>query len=206
MQGLIYLEVKKLKILKLKGEVEQISLMKPKATRENEIGLLEYLEDIIGSHIYKKKIEEIELVYDSSMKVKREKIELVKISEKDLASLEDSKRIAIKYVKKEKQIFQLTNVVNQLIRFIANEKMLQAEEEVANFQLKLKEEQKIQKIKAKENEEIIRNFTNKNREYDECLLIIQNIKKKFDEMQKKDIKLKNEIKYQVELEVRTNVI
>jgi structural maintenance of chromosome 4 len=38
------------RFLILQGEVEQISLMKPKAPAPGEDGLLEYLEDIIGSH------------------------------------------------------------------------------------------------------------------------------------------------------------
>jgi structural maintenance of chromosome 4 len=42
----------------LQGEVEQISMMKPKALTEHEEGMLEYLEDIIGSSRYKQPIEE----------------------------------------------------------------------------------------------------------------------------------------------------
>ncbi|MCP9263316.1 Structural maintenance of chromosomes protein 4 [Dirofilaria immitis] len=37
------------RFLILQGEVEQIALMKPKALNENDDGMLEYLEDIIGS-------------------------------------------------------------------------------------------------------------------------------------------------------------
>lgn len=37
------------RFLILQGEVEQISQMKPKAENPNEEGMLEYLEDIIGS-------------------------------------------------------------------------------------------------------------------------------------------------------------
>lgn len=40
------------------GEVEQISMMKPKAEDKNDTGLLEYLEDIIGTHSYVQPIEE----------------------------------------------------------------------------------------------------------------------------------------------------
>jgi structural maintenance of chromosome 4 len=36
------------RFLILQGEVEQIAMMKPKAQNENDEGLLEYLEDIIG--------------------------------------------------------------------------------------------------------------------------------------------------------------
>ncbi|CAN0320732.1 unnamed protein product, partial [Scytosiphon promiscuus] len=35
--------------LVIRGEVEQIAMMKPKGLTEHEDGLLEYLEDIIGS-------------------------------------------------------------------------------------------------------------------------------------------------------------
>lgn len=48
------------RFLILQGEVEQISLMKPIAQNSNETGLLEYLEDIIGSNKYVEKIEQIE--------------------------------------------------------------------------------------------------------------------------------------------------
>lgn len=36
------------RFLILQGEVESIAMMKPKAQSENDDGLLEYLEDIIG--------------------------------------------------------------------------------------------------------------------------------------------------------------
>lgn len=46
------------RFLILQGEVELISLMPPKARTENETGMLEYLEDIIGSN---KLVEQIEV-------------------------------------------------------------------------------------------------------------------------------------------------
>lgn len=36
-----------------KGEVEQIAMMKPKAENEHSTGMLEYLEDVIGTVRYK---------------------------------------------------------------------------------------------------------------------------------------------------------
>lgn len=42
----------------LQGEVEQISLMKPKAQGPHDEGFLEYLEDIIGTNKYVEKIDE----------------------------------------------------------------------------------------------------------------------------------------------------
>ena len=39
------------------GEVEQIALMKPKAQTEHDDGMLEFLEDIIGTSRFKEPIE-----------------------------------------------------------------------------------------------------------------------------------------------------
>mmetsp|Transcript_33478 Transcript_33478/g.93971 ORF Transcript_33478/g.93971 Transcript_33478/m.93971 type:complete len:248 (-) Transcript_33478:3959-4702(-) len=49
------------RFLILQGEVEQISLMKPKAANPSETGLLEYLEDIIGSNQF---VDPIKNAYD----------------------------------------------------------------------------------------------------------------------------------------------
>ena len=46
------------RLLFLQGEVEQISLMKPKAQGPHDEGFLEYLEDIIGTNKYVEKIDE----------------------------------------------------------------------------------------------------------------------------------------------------
>jgi structural maintenance of chromosome 4 len=46
------------RFLILQGEVESIAQMKPKAQGEHDDGLLEYLEDIIGTSKYKTPIEE----------------------------------------------------------------------------------------------------------------------------------------------------
>ena len=50
------------RFLILQGEVEQIAMMKPKGASPGEEGLLEYLEDIIGSNVFLEKIEQVRLV------------------------------------------------------------------------------------------------------------------------------------------------
>lgn len=52
------------RFLILQGEVEQISLMKPKGKNEDETGLLEYLEELIGSDKYKREIDQEEEKYE----------------------------------------------------------------------------------------------------------------------------------------------
>jgi structural maintenance of chromosome 4 len=58
----------------LQGEVESIAQMKPKATSEHEEGLLEYLEDIIGTSVYKQPIDEAMAAMDAYAEERAEKV------------------------------------------------------------------------------------------------------------------------------------
>jgi structural maintenance of chromosome 4 len=75
--------------------------MKSKTGDENNPGLLEYLEDIIGSNTFNSKIIEEEKLFDNLSINRREKAELVKISEEELKKLDDEKNLAVDYVKAE---------------------------------------------------------------------------------------------------------
>lgn len=68
--------------------MESISLMKPKAQTEHEDGLLEYLEDIIGTSRYKMDIEEANARLDQLNEERSEKLNRLKFVEKDKNSLE----------------------------------------------------------------------------------------------------------------------
>ena len=85
--------------------------MKPIATNDGEVGLLEYLEDIIGSNKYIEKIKEME----SQMSVKNderiERTNRVKAADSELKSLESEKDIAVEYIKKERDYMLLTNLL-----------------------------------------------------------------------------------------------
>ena len=56
------------------GEVEQIALMKPKAETEHDEGMLEYLEDIIGSSRFKEPIEHLAKEVEELSEVRKEKV------------------------------------------------------------------------------------------------------------------------------------
>ena len=81
----------------LQGEVESISQMAPKSNNSDKPGLLEYLEDLIGSDQFKKEIDEMELKQNSLAQEKVSRFEKLKASEDQLLSLEETKNVAIKY-------------------------------------------------------------------------------------------------------------
>ena len=62
--------------------------MKPKGQNEHEEGLLEYLEDIIGTSRLKEPIEEAQKVLEAINVEREEKLTMLKIVEKDKNSLE----------------------------------------------------------------------------------------------------------------------
>eukprot|EP00096_Caligus_rogercresseyi_P007006 TRINITY_DN2421_c0_g1_i1.p1 TRINITY_DN2421_c0_g1~~TRINITY_DN2421_c0_g1_i1.p1 ORF type:complete len:1275 (-),score=567.41 TRINITY_DN2421_c0_g1_i1:128-3952(-) len=99
------------RFLILQGEVEQISLMKPKAQVEgsSETGMLEFLEDIIGSSRLKEPIETFKERNAELDTLRTEKLNRVKLVEKEKDDLEGPKNEAIEYLRKENQVTNLKN-------------------------------------------------------------------------------------------------
>lgn len=100
------------RFLILQGEVELIAQMKAKAERDNEDGLLEYLEDIIGTARYKLLIEELLQRVDVLNESCREKELRFELVEKDKSGMEPLKDEALRFLEKEKQL-----VHNRLLRY-----------------------------------------------------------------------------------------
>ncbi|KAJ2745554.1 Structural maintenance of chromosomes protein 4 [Coemansia sp. BCRC 34301] len=92
------------RFLILQGEVENISQMKAMGQTEHEVGLLEYLEDIIGTSGYKGQIEEARKQVDSLNMERTSQLHRVKIVEKEKNSLEDKKNEAVQFIKTENEL------------------------------------------------------------------------------------------------------
>jgi structural maintenance of chromosome 4 len=96
------------------GEVESIALMPPKGKTEGEEGLLEYLEDIIGTNIYKDTIEAKVKELEELNEERQERLNRVKIVEKERNALEGRKNEAEAYLRTENN---LTKHRNKLWQF-----------------------------------------------------------------------------------------
>lgn len=73
--------------------------MKPKAPSEHEDGLLEYLEDIIGTSRYKQPIEEALVEMEKYQEERNEKLNRLKIVERERNALEKQKKEAEDYLR-----------------------------------------------------------------------------------------------------------
>ena len=102
----------------LQGEVESIAQMKPKAQNEHDDGLLEYLEDIIGTAKYKQPIEDSAKEVEALNEVCLEKSNRVAIVEKERLGgtclNEGQKTTALAYIKDENELIRKQSVLYQV--------------------------------------------------------------------------------------------
>ncbi|CDR93873.1 SMC family, C-terminal domain containing protein, putative [Babesia bigemina] len=92
------------RFLILQGEVEQIAQMKPKATKPEEEGLLEYLEDIIGTNQYLESIKGAQRCHEELQEQYQERFNRARVAQKDVEDLLEAKREADAYLAREKSL------------------------------------------------------------------------------------------------------
>lgn len=102
------------RFLILQGEVESIAQMRPKAANEHDDGLLEYLEDIIGTSKYKAPIEGALERMEALSGICQEKNARVQIVEKERARLEERKDIALQQILTENELAIKQSALYQL--------------------------------------------------------------------------------------------
>ncbi|SMN21657.1 similar to Saccharomyces cerevisiae YLR086W SMC4 Subunit of the condensin complex [Maudiozyma saulgeensis] len=130
------------RFLILQGEVENISQMKAKAEKDNDDGLLEYLEDIIGTTKYKPLIEQNATEMESLNDICIEKENRFEIVDRDKTALEKDKDAALEYLEKEKQLTLARSKRLQVQILESNVKLKNSLEKVSelNSQLEIEKE------------------------------------------------------------------
>lgn len=111
--------------------------MKPKAANEHDDGLLEYLEDIIGTSKYKTPIEESAAEVETLNDVCMEKSGRVQHVEKEKNSLEDKKDKAIAYIRDENELAMKQSALYQLFLHKCSENVAVTQEAISQMQAQL---------------------------------------------------------------------
>ncbi|KAJ1688981.1 hypothetical protein LUZ63_013136 [Rhynchospora breviuscula] len=138
------------RFLILQGEVEQISLMKPKAQGPHDEGFLEYLEDIIGTNQYVEKIDDAFKQLEVLNEKRTAAVQMVKLAEKERDSLESVKDEAEAYMLKELLSLKWQEKATELASDDAAKQVAQLQEDVANMEATRNSER--EKIKQHSNE------------------------------------------------------
>ncbi|GBG28901.1 Structural maintenance of chromosomes protein 4 [Hondaea fermentalgiana] len=182
------------RFLILQGEVEQISLMKPKAQSPHEEGLLEYLEEIIGSNKYLEAIEEATKSVEELTQSRTEKLGRVKVVEKEKESLEDAKNEAEEFLKKEAQLMQKRSILIQVKLAQAREAQATLLEKREKLAARLKEEEESASAATTESAAIEEAVAALRAEHKELSTALKKSQKEFAEMERKDIMFRENLK------------
>ncbi|KAL3846018.1 hypothetical protein ACJIZ3_003421 [Penstemon smallii] len=183
------------RFLILQGEVEQISLMKPKAQGPHDEGFLEYLEDIIGTNKYVEKIDESFKQLEELNEKRSGVVQMVKLAEKERESLEGVKNEAEAYMLKELSHLKWKEKATKLASESNAIEMAELQAIVANLEENVKtEREKIQENTGtlKELEALHVKYMKRQEELDSD---IRRSKDEFKEFERQDLKHREESKH-----------
>jgi len=184
------------RFLILQGEVEMISMMPPKGKTESDEGLLEYLEDIIGSSKFVEATNEAAEKVDSLSEVRQEKLNRVKAVEREKENLEGAKQEAEALLGKERDIRRKQNILYQIHAMRADKestKYTQQKEKISE-QLEVERERVAQA--RKRIEEIESGLVEQRRDYEASFQELKRTKEEFSAYERRDIKLRETIKHE----------
>ncbi|MES1918378.1 Structural maintenance of chromosomes protein 4 [Bonamia ostreae] len=184
------------RFLILQGEVESIAQMKPVGASEGETGLLEYLEEIIGSNRFVPKIENALGRVEEFAEQRQESFSRVKLVEREKESMEGSRKEAMRYLSKEWEYLE-KNIRLQLVHsfylqkglktIIANEERLRAQEKTEREELEKAETDLEKRATA---------FGEEQRVFEEIDARCRRIAAEFSALEEQDASLNVNIAYQ----------
>lgn len=200
------------RFLILQGEVESIAMMKPKVMQPGDRGLLEYLEDIIGTERYKKPLflinERLEKLNDE----RTEKNNRCRLADREMKDLELPMTQAVDYLKLENKMYQAQNLHLQLYISLKKKEIVEinVQKEAAAVALKehddkLSESKKLRLEKEKEIQDEIKKNDELAARLEECKTIEGKARGSY---QRVDAKLKatnirrKELKKQVDADLK----
>ena len=169
--------------------------MKPKAQTEHDTGMLEFLEDIIGTSRFKVPIEQLSKRVEEYNEMRVEKLNRVKLVEKEKDDLEPAMMAALGYIRMENE--KVEKLYRQRRKYIqeaegnilkSQEKKNEIEESVSELNEKLKET--TGKRKEKEGE-----ILEKGKSFDAVQAEIEKLGDKFKKLELEDTGLREDVKH-----------
>jgi structural maintenance of chromosome 4 len=183
------------RFLILQGEVESIAQMKPKAANEHDDGLLEYLEDIIGTSKYKAPIEEAAAELEQLNDVCVEKNNRVQHVEKEKTALEDKKNKALAYIQDENELAQKQSALYQIYIDECADNIRVTQEAILQMQELLNME--LEKHEGSESgiKELEKAYKRGTREYENLEKELQALMKEMAKYDKESVKFEEKKKF-----------
>ena len=184
------------RFLILQGEVEMISMMPPKGKTENDEGLLEYLEDIIGSSKFVEATNQAAEKVEALTELRQEKLNRVKSVEKEKDNLEGAKLEAESLLAKEREIRRKQNVLFQINAMKIEKELLVLQDAKADVTQQLSAERETLMAAHQRVEEINLALSEQQKDYEITFAELKKTQDEFSAFERKDIKLREEIKHE----------
>ncbi|XP_068174086.1 structural maintenance of chromosomes protein 4 isoform X2 [Antennarius striatus] len=183
------------RFLILQGEVEQIAMMKPKGQTEHDEGMLEYLEDIIGSCRLKEPIHTLSRRIELLNEQRGEKLNRVKLVEKEKNALEGEKNKAEEFLCLENDIFKHKSQLYQYHVHNLQKRVADKEQEKQKILEDTKElTEKNAKI-SQETEKMNQELKNVEEKQNKLNKYIETQKEKFTQLDLQDVEVREKIKH-----------
>ena len=179
----------------LQGEIEQISMMKPKAATEHEMGLLEFLEDIIGSNQFVDEIDEAGKAAEAMNEERTSHLHRVKVVEKERMALESSKAEAEAYMLQEQELCAKRFVLYQVNRRQTATQADALKERVAVAQQEYDTLQDAIGSTSKDLSATEAKFKSVQKEHAKVTRALADAKKEFESYERKDVKYREDVKH-----------
>ncbi|GME74602.1 unnamed protein product [[Candida] boidinii] len=183
------------RFLILQGEVESIAQMKPKAEHNSDDGLLEYLEDIIGTSKYKDSIETLLKEIDELNDVCLEKENRFQIVENAKDELEEQKNNAFGFLKKEKNLINFQSIYFQKKKFDYSNKLETNESKMTELKEKLKLDKDEFSNFNKEVQNLNNTYENLSNELNKVNSEMSNLKNIHKKQEREKVTMDEKIKY-----------
>lgn len=183
------------RFLILQGEVEQISMMKPKAQTEHDTGLLEYLEDIVGTDKYIPMLEEGSKKLEELNERRQGMVQRVKIAERERDGLEAEKTAAEAYIDKEIECLEAQSILAQLFSRDAKINVDKIQGNISTLEEKLAHEKAKCAEYTADLEVHEAKYNSVSKEYAGIQKELETASSDFKEFERKDIKYREDIKH-----------
>ncbi|NXB99510.1 SMC4 protein, partial [Orthonyx spaldingii] len=183
------------RFLILQGEVEQIAMMKPKGQTEHDEGMLEYLEDLIGSARLKEPIQSLCRRVELLNERRGEKLNRVKMVEKEKDALEEDKNKAIEFLRLENQIFKEKNQICQYYIHDLKKRINDLEMQKENINEETKSINEKSSKLAEETKTKTKALKELEKKFNKITKFIEENKEKFTQLDLQDVKVRENLKH-----------
>uniref|UniRef100_A0A8C9FT42 Structural maintenance of chromosomes 4 n=1 Tax=Pavo cristatus TaxID=9049 RepID=A0A8C9FT42_PAVCR len=183
------------RFLILQGEVEQIAMMKPKGQTEHDEGMLEYLEDLIGSARLRDPIQTLCRRVETLNEQRGEKLNRVKMVEKEKDALEGDKNKAIEFLSLENKMFKEKNLICQYYIYDLQKRINDLETQKENIQKETKDINEKSSKLADEMKSKSKALKDLEKKIDKITTLIEENKNKFTQLDLQDVKVREKLKH-----------